>query len=411
MVMDSAPGPCRPASRIRAGRWLCATALLAATMWGLLVIHRQQQAATLARDCARFLERHDWEQLQSAASQLVRQQRDEQGSGWFWLGKARQGQGNWPEAVTAYEHIGLDQPRGLEAAVARMEINLFKLHQAEAAVTLARAILQRSPRLGPPRNCLIYFYAMSGQTGPLLREIRLAIEYRTDIPDHFVYLMSADALAFRDAVEITGRWAEAAPESTLLKTAWLARQVQMSLADRARSVSVESQERRRSLMEQLRAVPPDNPQGQIILFMLELALAQENFDLDRVSQLLRTHPEGAVDDPRYWTIQGWELAQRRQLETARNALVKALEIFPLSTRARHALSDLHRLENRLEPARQAQSVASTGTALLAEMHRVAHVRGMPQSLLREMAEYARQCGDDVTFTALTRRLIAPVNAG
>ncbi|MBI3860983.1 MAG: hypothetical protein HY290_03725, partial [Planctomycetia bacterium] len=186
-------------------RWIAAAVALLVALAGYFVSSQKHaRIDRLSRDCATIARRKDWPRLEELAREWTALESSP--LAWFWLGSALKEQQEWSEAEEAFSHVPVDGLRGIDAAIARMEIVYHIDQRPLAAIELARDLLQRDAGLAAPRRHLIHFYAMTMQRPELTREIRLAIKHRADVPEHYLYLFSVEDLSFRDAEQVTARW-------------------------------------------------------------------------------------------------------------------------------------------------------------------------------------------------------------
>lgn len=384
-------------------KWTMA-AVLALVLATSAVAYRDQiyvdQIAAKSAEAAR---RKDWTQLEQHTRAWLAKRSDPQAQ--FWLATALREQHRFSEAVATHSQVPLDGPRGIDAAVDRMEMQFHVLHDTQDSLALAETLLQRDPKLASPRRQLIYYYAMTLQRISLLREIRLAIHYQADLPEHYLYLMTLEDLSFRfrDYEFATREWSAAAPDSAFLRSAHTAQVVRLA---RFRALSTPTAEMSRDYAQIRRAAASSLEPFESEPAVLEtlLLLAVDDALTDEVGRLLQRVPDSAVDDPVFWKYRGWYAAQTGDHRQAEDSYQQALKLHPLGWQTRHEYANLLRLMGKPEEAGRQQLIASNGTAIAAEIRLLPNVEKATAALLTRLAGFARDCGDWDVAHGVVRRL-------
>jgi tetratricopeptide (TPR) repeat protein len=173
---------------------------------------RVWRVSDFSRLCLAAEKKQDWPALEQLSREWSRLE-PEEAVAWYWLGKSLQAQSRYEESVEAFQHVQISEPRGFDAAIAQMQILFQLLHKPAEAIEIADRLLEADPGLPDPRRYRIYFLAMTLQRGNLLKEIREAIRYRADLPDHYIYLMTLEDLIFRDGDVVTHNWLQRDPDN------------------------------------------------------------------------------------------------------------------------------------------------------------------------------------------------------
>lgn len=355
---------------------------------GWAVVRREQRLSPLAAKCVAAFHEKNWPTLETTAREWIAIRSDPAAQ--YWLGISLKEQQQFEPAFRAFELIPLDGARGIDAAVERMEIQFHVFQQPLLALELADKLLDRDRKLPSPRRHLIYFHAMMLHRHELVRQVKLAIEDHVDLPEHYVYLMTLEDLSFSDASEITKKWSEATPESTELKSAYLARRIRAARGAVLTSPTPEAIERYAALRSEI--VPQLSLQSSesIALDTLFL-LAMDDGDTEETGRLLLRVPDSASNDPSFWRYRGWYAMRIGDLEQAEDAYRQALELYPLGWQTRHEFASVLRLRGRGADAAALQSVAAQGSELIAEIRRLPHTQNVSFALLKRIASYAISC--------------------
>ena len=378
---------------------------LSATAAVLVTIYRQSEIDRLSRACAEASRKQAWPRLESLSREWTTI--DSSPIAWYWLGSALKAQGRFLEAEPAFAQIQVDGPRGIDAAVARMEIQFHVHKRPLAAIDLARDLLERDQKLASPRRHLIYFFAMTLQRTELIREIRQAIKFGVDVREHYLYLMILEDLSFRDAELITREWAEACPESAELRIAHQVQQLRLArleMREDPSPVLVRRYEEIRSrFLEQFEQLST-NPQ----VLDTRLLLATDDSDVTAAGHCLERVTDNAAEDPVFWRYRGWYATHTGDLEDAEKSYRRAIELHPLGVQSRAELSGVLRRLGQAEEAGRMQELAFRGTAIVLKTRHLNHLRDGSISLLRTTAEFAGDCGDQEVASGILRRIDNPV---
>lgn len=384
-------------------KWVFALSLIAAACWGAYSARRSQLLARLPVQCVTLGKQRNWIGLEAVARDWLAQAPAP--GAWYWLGIALKEQRRFPEAADAFGAVPVNGPRGIDAAIERMELQFHVFEQPLKAMQLAERLLKDDPRLASPRRHRIYFYAMTLQRSQLLQEVSLAIKYGVDVPEHYVYLVWLEDLSFSDADVVTGKWAAANPDSELLQHVWLARRLRAARARTLTSAPTREdtqryQELRAEIAPQLRGLDADPAALDMLLL-----LCVDDSDVEEAGKLLGRVPDSAVEDPIFWKYRGWYAASIGDLQQADDACRRSLELYPLGWQARNVYANVLRLSGETEAAGRQQKIAADGSDLVLAIRRLPHPRDVTPEQLRRMAQYATDCGAWEIANGLQRRLM------
>ncbi len=345
-----------------------------------------RQLLSACRDAAG---RQNWHQLEALSRESLTVDQKAPVA-WFWLGEALRYQRQFSEAEEAYSHVALNQLRGIDAAVERMQLRFHVFHDPESALQLAEELLRLNDRLADPIRNRIYYFAMTSQRAALLNEVQRAIEVQADLPAHFVYLVSLEEIGFSDADEVTAGWLKNAPDNQFFQAVNLAHRARNARAAWLTSPTAELKSGLDSLLDEVRLLHAELPQEPVLLEFL-MTMAMDAGDVGRIGELLSLVPDSAADDPVFWLWRGRYALLTLDLEEAESSLTRAIEIHPLAWQARNEYAALLRTTGRSQEAGRLQKLAAQGTKIAGEIRRLSHANDVQQPLLDEIAEFANAC--------------------
>jgi len=140
---------------------------------------------------------------------------------------------------------------------------------------------------------------------------------------------------------------------------------------------------------------------EVLAYFLQKAATRG--DIDAVTDLLGQAPAEAESDNRFWRFKGWVHDQGNELAEAEEAYRRALTIEPFDFLSQHQLAAVLRKRGQADEASRLTGLAAEGRALRKEVLQAPDVRAIPPDVMREMADYARDCGaSDVADRLETR---------
>lgn len=363
---------------------------------------RRQQIHKLSIECPQAAQANDWRRLEQVSSEWLRAEPHSVHAK-FWLGEALQSQGKFSEALGFLEQIGLQEPRGVDAAIRTMHIQLFVNHRPSAAMRIASDLLDSDPSLPDPIRVRIYFFAMTFQRDKLLQEITTAIRYRADLPEHYIHLMLLEDLSFRDGSAVVGRWLE--HDKALVESMSDCLFIHSILADREAAINTGESHGRTliaGLREKCRAKLEENGTNVAIL-ELAIRLELEAGNHTMVEDLLQKVPESYVNDPVVWLHRGKLSLDRDDLADAESSLERALQLLPTGWKSRGYLATVKRLRGFAKDAEKLQEISAAGAHIVGACILLKSNREVPNSLLKEISAYAKKCHADSIAIAIDRR--------
>lgn len=362
----------------------------------------RRTAFELSLQCYQLSQQAHWETLKSTADELIAIASDDS-DGWYWKGEALRQLHQFDESIDCFEKVGLDDPRGLDAASVRMELIFHVRNDPLQAIALAGDLLARDPALAEPRRHLIYFFAMTGQRVQLREQVREAIDHNCDLPLHYVYLMTSEDLSFRDAAELTAVWSRQNAESVLLKHASLAQSARLLRGRYLTDPNETTRTAYAAVLDELRLAVQAHSADTLLLEVLCLD-AVDRDDVAAVEHYLSQAPSVANDDAEFQFYRGWYAARRDAPADAERSLREAIRLYPLSVRARNELAAVLRLAERPVEAAAMQRLAAEGAQIIGEIRRLDHAGSVTQELLLQISEFASHCEDFAVSQGIYRRL-------
>ncbi|MBX3444036.1 MAG: tetratricopeptide repeat protein [Planctomyces sp.] len=382
-------------------RWTLIVLMAAGLLTGGWRMWRARKLDRLRDDCAALARDGEWELLETKSAEWIR--RGVEPAALYWQGLALKHQGRFLEAEPVFAQVPLEGPRGIDSAVERMEI-LFHVHNRPLdALSLGDELLRLDQRLASPRRHRIYFLAMTLQRAELAEEILTAIRLGVDLPEHYIYLLTLDDLAFQDAADVTRRWREASPDDVRLNAASEIRRLQLARALWLESPTESLGEDYRRVRDEARPVLEASAEDSAALEAL-LLLGVEEENLEDVERWLSQVGAEAAQNPVVWRVRGWYAARQGDYDQALEAYERAISINPLSVQSRSEYAGLLRVLNRGEEAGQAQVLSARGQELISEARRLPHVQEASADLLLRLANYLRDCGELSASNGILRRL-------
>ncbi len=345
-------------------------------------------------------EAEDWKQVESRARNLV-DLYPQSAKGWLCLADAHREHGDEEQAAECLVRVPESDSRAIKALELASEIYFTGLNRPLDGISVCRDIIRISRRNAHARRRLIFFYALTLQRAELVRIVRESVSLRCEPPEAYVYLMLSDHLSFTNGYQLNTKWMQSDVESELFL---VARAIQMSNSlstlDDPDIESDEERQERHKLMEDYFRQYPQNP--AILRYFVRKEVIAEN--VSAVGELLAKVPAEAADDPVLWRYRGWYHFATDDIDLARNAYQRSLELHPLDWQSWHGLAATTRKAGSLAEAARFQAIAVTGKELRKDLMQIEDARSVDPSLLARTASYARQCSDDQIADALDARL-------
>ncbi len=344
-------------------------------------------------ECQRAQGTNQWEKLQRLSTAWSQWQ-PESADAWIFRADAAQNLGDFEAAVDCLKLVPESSPKFLLAQVSLAALQFGPAKRPLDGVRTAHRLLEMEPRTTTVHQQLIEFYAITLQREKLLNRIRDAIELRREPKSAYVYLFLVDTMRLANAVQMNEEWLKKHPDAEVFLVA-RALQLPEPVAG-----SDPDEDNKHELVSGLMKRFPQNV--ELLAYQIDLAIRLG--DLDRVAELMQRVPPSAEGDNRFWRAKGWLHLNRGELDSARDALKKALELHPLDWSARNWLADLTRREGDLEGAKEMEVLVRQARQLRESRPESTSGGNMGLDFLTQLADHARQCGDEQVAESLTRRL-------
>lgn len=351
------------------------------------------RAAWFQDHCSIAQRQRDWEELRSLSEQWSIEQ-PQSANAWLFRAEAAQHAARFDDAVMYLASIPESDPKFLPAQVARATLQFGLLNRPMDGAATCERILAKDPRVTLAHRQLIEFYALTLQRQPLVTAIRRAVEQRRESPTAYVYLFLIDTMRMAAGVDSNSKWLEQSPDSELFL---VARTLQLP---EPQPGTPDAGNRKHETVAELRTRFPAN----IELLAYSLNQAIQTGSVADVAEILQTAPPAAEEDNRFWRAKGWLHLTQDELNKARAALDTALKIHPMDWEARTWMAEVTRREGRLTEADRLQNIARRARRIRTLITDHGAAESLPNSILKELASYARDCGDTPIADALETRL-------
>jgi tetratricopeptide (TPR) repeat protein len=325
--------------------------------------------------------------------------------GWLFLAEAATDLGDPHRAVECLEHIPPDHPQAVAIALEKANLEWLDLNQPRRGLETCRRILDLDPSVVDAHGRIITFYALTLQRAKMLQAIRRALEAGAEPRDAYTYLILADLLLLTNGVEHNTRWLESEPESPEFQVPLAVLRATIVTRDASKADTMALSGADAEALARLDELLVTHPHDPILLSYL-LGRQVEAGDVDAVARLLQQVDGDAAEDHMVWVARGWYHAQCGETHDAETALQRALQLHPLSPRARHEYAVVLRRLQRLQEAGDMARIAAEGHELRRQLLTLPNAAAVTDPLLRQIAAYAASCGDQQVAGALERRLAA-----
>ncbi len=360
-----------------------------------------------AEQCRDALSRQRWDDLESIADRWSVWD-PQNGEPWQFRAQAAAGRRDWPAAAKHLSQIPDTDSRVVQAMIELSKLSFTHLNDPLRGVAACERILRKEPHAAGAHQQLIWFYAMTLQRDPLVKQIRAAIAAQQEPREAYVYFFLVDTFRSNVAVKLNEHWLESSPNEECFQVARVLH-LQDSEAESSDSPATTSNgdhpapitgRSKIELVEDLLKRFPHNVE------LLAYA-AQERMtagDVDGTAALLSQAPATATPDSRFWHIKGWLHESNNELDEAAATYRRALELHALDwntmnrlaivERRRQNINDVQRLTKRFEQAKE----------LRRQLRQLPAVELVTPAILLELATLARESGDQEIGPSLERRL-------
>lgn len=326
------------------------------------------------------------------------------GRAWWYAAEAAQELDDMEGLARCLALVPPTDPNALFAQVEKANLEWTTLNKALVALETSEQVLAKDPRVVEVQSRVISFYAMTLQRAPMLRAIRAAIDAGAEPKESYPYLMMADVLTFSNAGKLNSVWMKGAPNELRLKIAFAVHTAMSYALSADAGSSEEAIEMNAEAMRQLGIFLEGAPHDPVLLTYLMLRAYQAG-DVERVGRLLQNVDDSTADDHMIWVFRSWYHFAVDEFDAAEEAIKEALKLHPLSHMAHHEYAKILRKLRRPETeVALHQKLATEGKELRMTLLQRSSVLDAPADLLKQIATYASECGDEQVAAALTRRL-------
>lgn len=344
--------------------------------------------------CRQARDAGDWVELQRLAERWTAWDRRNTDA-WLFRADAAQHQDDFASAAVYLESIPDSDPKSLPVLVSLSKLQFAALNRPFDGVKTCERMLMKEPRTTAAHEQLIEFYALSLQRRQLEYQIRFAIKCSREPPTAYVYLFLIDTMKLESGVASNSSWLEQYPDSEIFSVARV-----LQMPEPENDLNGESGDHKSEMTNSLFEKFPKSL--ELLAYKIDLSIRRG--DPDKVMELLLNLPPEADEDSRFWRAKGWLHLVRDELPKAKEALQKAIELYPMDWNARNWLSDALRSEGDFAEAERHQGIVRRARRLRQLITSGTKNQNSSTEVLTEIAEIARQCGDVQVAQALTRRL-------
>lgn len=383
-----------------------ACALVAIALGSWVVMKWRPSIDSLRADCKRALQRRQWDKLRDLGTRWANRD-PHSGEARIFQATAFEARQQYQRAADCLALVPESAPEQAAALSALMELQFGSLNQARAGAVTAEKLLERNPQSLLARQRLIYFLTMTLQRVRLNQQIRRALETGTEPSEAYTYLFFLDSLYFANGVDQNSEWLNGDPDCELFVVAqaiYIAETLDtsISLDDREAAQSLlKAQSQKIDVLQKLAQKYPHNV--ELLAYQLKDCLL--NGKVERAVELLAQSPTEALEDNRFWRYKGWIHAQSGQLKEAEAAYLQAIKIHPLDWWTRHLMAELLLRQNRLPEVEKLRELVIEANQLRRALQRAPSARRVPDEIMKQLADYARHCGDQQVATILPKRLV------
>ena len=348
----------------------------------------------LTRKCREARTAERWLDLERIGEQWTKWD-GQNADAWLFRADAAQHLGNFAKAAECLDLIPDSNPKALPALVSLATLQFGSLDRPLDGVQTCERILRMEPRTTAAHQQLIMFYSLTFQRRKLEQQIRFAIDHSREPPQAYVYLFLADTMRMADGVESNERWLRQYPDSELFQVARL-----MHMPEPESGVKNAAGTDKYSLADDMLKKYPVNL--ELLAYQVDLAIRKGR--VEDLIGLLRRLPIEADEDSRFWRAKGWLHLNRDEIPKAKEALLRAIKLYPQDWNARNWLADTLRREGKFAEAEKLNEIVLLSRKLRDRVTKNGADPNIPAEVLEELSEFAERCGDTQVSSALKRRL-------
>lgn len=376
------------------GLLLLGAMVLAVNWWN------SRQTDAIAVQCRAAIDREAWDEAEPLAQEWVRRS-PKDGTAWLNLADVARQRGDLEATADCLGRIPTTDSHYLISQMLRGDLLLDGLNRPDQAVEVWKGMLAVSPTANVAHQRLLYVYSMTLQREIMVKQIREAIHQHVEPPEAYGYILSAPNLIFTNGYLKVGQWLKANPADETLRVAhtiFAARTNPSRGMKMFGSQAVQSGDA--SGVAKCLQDFPDNL--ELRAFVIEKTIADA--DMNALGQALQKLPKSAERDSRFWRYIGtFRDSQRRPAEAA-DAFQQSIRLHPMDWKSHHELGAVERVLGHVELSAKHAELGSRGKQLEKQILELPNAAQVDEPLLKEIRNFARDCGDQDVVDGLTARL-------
>jgi len=342
----------------------------------------------------------DWKALEESARAWTTWVPDST-EAWVFRADAAQQQQRFLEAAEHLGQIAPDSPGYVDARVARCQLFFGPCNRPLLGESDCLQVLEQHPKVPEIYRMLIDYYAITMQRSKFRNTIRKAIEVQCEPRSAYAYLFMSETLRLGPAFRIVSLWLNESSDSELLTAAHALQKEDRIIhteqgTTRDRDAPSEKVARVRQLLEKY----PHN----LNLISYDIHHRIVAGDIDAVVELINAAGEAGQDDNRFWRHRGWVHLTDTDFEAAETACRRALELHPQDFLCMQRLSEVLRIHQQPDEAARLQDLVLRANELRNMITDFGSVTTLPDNVLRRLAQWVRDAGDEAVADALFQRL-------
>jgi tetratricopeptide (TPR) repeat protein len=361
----------------------------------------------LATQCRAASERRRWDDLRSLADHWTEWD-SQNAEPWLFRAKAASGQRDWPTATESFWRVPDTDARVVPAMIEVSKIAFSQLNDPLKGRDACERILRVDPRAAGAHQQLIWFYAMTLQREPLLKQVQAAIAVQQEPREAYVYYFLVDSFRSSSAVKLNEHWLETFPNEELFQVARVLH-LQDSDADSPGSsvadsdgdqpASATGSSKSKWIDDLLRRFPHN---VELLAYKAQERIAAG--DTDGAATLLSQVPDSATQDSRFWHVKGRLQESNNELDEAAATYRHALKLHALDWNTMNRLAIVERRRQNIDEVQRLTKCVERATELRRQLRQLPAVELVTPAILLELATLARECDDQEIRPALERRL-------
>lgn len=393
--------PVTPLKRPKFRRvWIILVVLLAAGSGVIAYQWRQTSTARfLAGRCHELSEQSNWEELEATARRWAKLE-PQVADPWLSLAEAAEAKKDWQTVADCLGHIPRNDERAVPSLARKSVIEFENLNRPWEGLKTCDQLLEINPLVLMAHKQSVFFCAMTLQRSEMVRRIRRAIRLRRESPESYVFLVSASWFYGSSLYRHNTHWLKADPDN---ETFQVAQAMQIYMSEAKTNLEEAAQYEHIPPVEEMLRKYPHN--SELLAYLLDRAM--EEGEVERAKELYAAVPvKATMDDARFCRARGWLALVEGDLQTSKDAYLRAFSIDPYWWKLHHQLMDVFR---RLGQREQAEAFLRIYEVSLRVHHKIIELNRSSESFgdayFREpLLQLAELVGDTEVVDALRERL-------